>query len=117
MSLDTQRLFAHLMKAKAQAPTMPKPPATPAKPASIKQAEKIEQQAKQATGVSKVEREVTNHTGLQSQANNLESSQDARAVAEASLSPALLRKLLSGIKLTGDDQKAVAAVCKQIGYL
>lgn len=107
MSLDTQRLFAHLMKAKAQVPTMPKSPA-------IKQAEKIEQQAKKAVGVSEVEREVTDHT------NNLDSMKsvpDARAIAEASLSPAVMRKLLSGEKLSTDEQKQVAVVCKQVGFL
>ena len=117
MPLNKEQLFAHL-KASAKGTSKAKPalPKTPA----IKQAEKIEHQAKKA--VSKVEQEVTSHTGLQSQANNLElpqveSTQDARVIAEASLSPALVRKPLSGEKLSTNEQKAVAAVCKQVGFL
>lgn len=42
---------------------------------------------------------------------------EIQQIAEASLSPQLLRKLLSDEKLSIDDQKAVTAVCKQVGLL
>ena len=110
MPLNKEQLFAHLKASRG------KSPASPAKPSSIKAAEKIEQDVKKATGVSKVERDVTDHT------NNLElpqveSPQDARAIAEASLSKALMKKLLDGSKLTSEEQKLVAVVCKQVGLL
>ena len=85
---------------------MPKSPATPAKPASIRAAEKIEQDVKKATGA-----EITNHM------NNLDSSPDVKVVAEQSLSKALMKKLLDGSKLTSAEQKQVALVCKQVGFL
>ena len=48
--------------------------------------------------------------------SKLETS-EVKQAAEASLSPQLLRKLLSDEKLTTDEQKAVAAVCKAVGFL
>lgn len=42
---------------------------------------------------------------------------EVKQVAEASLSPQLLRKLLSDEKLSTDEQKQVAAVCRQAGFL
>lgn len=110
MPLNKEQLFAHLKASRG------KSPASPAKPSSIKAAEKIEQDVKKATGVSKVEREITNHM------NNLElpqvdSSPDVKAVAEQSLSKALMKKLLDGVKLTSDEQKQVALTCKAAEYL
>lgn len=101
MPLDKKKLMSHLTAA-----SKAKAPATPAKAA-----EKIEQDVKKATGVSKVEKEAeqatkASHTTL-----------DVRQIAELSLSRALMRKLLSGEKLSTDDQKAVAAVCRQVGFL
>ena len=105
MSLDTQRLFAHLMKASKTKPTMPNSPA-------IKQAEKPGQQAKQAAGVNKVEKEIEKATKDADR-----SSPDAKAVAEAYLSKALMKKLTTGEKLSADEQKQVAAVCKTLSLL
>ena len=91
------------------------------KPTSIKQAEKIEQDVKKATGADKVEREVTSHTNNlelpQVESPQVKPSPDVKSVAEAALSPSLMRKLLDGVKLTTDEQKQVALVCKQVGFL
>lgn len=106
MPLDKKKLIAHLSASKTK-PTMPKP-------ASIKQAEKIEQQAKKAVGVDKVEREVTSHTN---NLDSMKSSASVKSLAEASLSKALMKKLLDGSKLTSEEQKQVALVCKQVGFL
>lgn len=106
MPLNKERLLAHLKASRG------KSPASPAKPASIEQAEKLGQQAKKATGISKVEKEAEQATKA-----SHSSALDVRQIAEQSLSPALLKRLLSGEKLTTEDQKQVAAVCKVAGYL
>jgi hypothetical protein len=49
---------------------------------------------------------------LQEQRSALESGQDG-----FSLSPALLKKLMANEKLTTDETKLCAALCKSIGYL
>lgn len=95
MPLDKKKLMAHLTAASKTKPTMPKSPATPAEPA-IKAAEKLGQQAKQAAGVDKVEKETEQDAGHSSALDSMKSVPDARGFAEAPLSPALLRKLLSG---------------------
>ena len=112
MPLDKKKLMAHLTAA-----SKAKAPATPAKPASIKQAEMIEQQVKKAVGVDKVEKEAEQVTKADSIKNADHSSPDAKAVAETYLSKALMKKLTTGEKLSADDQKAVAAVCRVVGYL
>ena len=118
MPLNKERLLAHLKASRGESPATPAKPALPKTPA-IKAAEKLGQQAKKATGVNKVEKEIEQVTKADhsSALDSMKSVPDARAFAEASLSPALLRKLLSGEKLSTDEQKAVAAVCKQVGYL
>lgn len=112
MPLDKKKLMAHLSAASKAKPTMPESPAT-------KAAEKLGQQAKQAASVNKVEKQIeqTKDASHSSALDSTKSVPDAKAFAEASLSPALLRKLLSGEKLSTDDQKAVAAVCRVVGYL
>lgn len=109
MPMNKERLLAHLKASRGKSPATPAKPALPKTPA-IKAAEKLGQQAKKATGADKVEREITNHM------NNLDSSPDVKAVAE-SLSKALMKKLLDGSKLTSEEQKQVALVCKQVGFL
>lgn len=108
MPLNKERLLAHLKASRG------KSPATPAKPASIKAAEKIEQSVKKAVGVDKVEREVTSHTN---NLDSMKSSASVKSLAEASLSKLLMRKLIDGVKLTKDEQKQVALVCRQAGFL
>ena len=111
MPLDKKKLMAHLSASKTK-PTMPKSPA-------IKAAEKLGQQAKQAACVNKVEKEIeqTKDSGHSSALDSMKSSASVKSLAEASLSKLLMRKLIDGVKLTKDEQKQVALVCRQAGFL
>ena len=103
MPLNTEQLFAHLKATAGKAPAKPKLPRTPA----IQQAKRKEQEAKRAIGADRLEKE----------ANNAVNTQDARQVAEHSLSKTLMKKLIEGVKLTTDEQRQIAMICRQAGLL
>lgn len=42
---------------------------------------------------------------------------EIQQVVEATLSKPLLKKLIAGVKLSTDEQRQVALVCRQVGFL